>query len=108
MKIEINKQIKDILKNIPGNKTIKSNALKIYGALYLRSKRANKFGYFSAPSEYLKSINSNYSRIVEYFKSVGLIKVFTRTFQDENDVFNTIERKYINILTMLKPEEKIN
>lgn len=94
MKIEINKQIKDIIKNIPGNKTVKSNALKIYGALYLQSKRANKFGYFPVPSDYLKSINSNYSRIVEYFKGVGLIKVYTRTFQDDNDVFNTIEKKY--------------
>jgi hypothetical protein len=51
MIIEITQKIKDIINGMPNNKTVKNNALKIYAALYLQSKRANKHGYFPVPSE---------------------------------------------------------
>jgi hypothetical protein len=97
MEIEINKQIKDIINNMPFNKTVKINAIKIYGALYLMSKRSNKLGYFPVPSEYLVSINKRYNRIIKHFEEVGMIKPYTRPFQDQNDIFNTINKKYYDV-----------
>lgn len=97
MIVEINQSIKDIINNMPFNKTVKNNSLKIYGALYLMSKRKNKFGYFPVPSEYLKSINVRYYKIMDYFESVGLIKPYTRPVQDEKDIFNVIDKKYYDV-----------
>lgn len=97
MIVEINDKIKGIINDMPFNKTVKMNSIKIYAALYLMSKRQNKFGYFPVPSEYLMSINKRYNRIMTYFEEVGLIKPYTRMFQDENDLFNVIEKKYYDV-----------
>ena len=68
MEVEINEKIKGMINDMPFNKTVKINALKIYGALYLMSRRSNKHGYFPVPSGYLVSINKRYSRIMNYFE----------------------------------------
>lgn len=82
---------------MPFNKTVKNNAIKIYAALYLMSLRKNRFGYFPVPSDYLKSINVRYYKIIQHFQEVGLIKPYTRKIQDENDIFNVIEKKYYDV-----------
>jgi hypothetical protein len=97
MIVEINKQIKDIINDMPFNKTVKLNAIKIYGALYLMSKRKNKFGYFPVPSAYLVSINKRYTRILKHFEESGMIKPYTRPVIDENDIFKTIEKKFYDV-----------
>jgi hypothetical protein len=97
MIIEINDKIKSIINEMPFNKTVKNNAIKIYGALYIMSRRKNKFGYFPVPSEYLKSINLRYYKIMNYFEEVGLIKPYTRPIQDDNDVFNVIHKKHYDV-----------
>lgn len=97
MIIEINDKIKNIINKMPYNKTVKNNAVKIYAALYLMSKRKNKFGYYPVPSEYLKSINTRYYKIMDYFEEVGLIKPYTRPVQDENDIFETKHKKYYDV-----------
>lgn len=97
MIVEINDKIKGIINDMPYNKTVKNNAVKIYAALYLMSRRKNKFGYFPVPSEYLSSINKRYNRIIYHFEKVGMIKPYTRSFQDEKDIFNTIQKKYYDV-----------
>jgi hypothetical protein len=97
MIIEINNKIKSIINEMPFNKTVKNNAVKIYAALYLMSKRKNKFGYFHVPSEYLVSINKRYSRIIKYFEETEMIKPYTRPTQDDNDIFNVIHKKYYDV-----------
>lgn len=97
MEIEINDKVKSIINDMPFNKTVKMNAIKIYSGLYLMSKRKNKFGYFPVSSEYLMSINKRYSRIMKYFEESGLIKAYTRTIQDKDDVFKSSERKYYDV-----------
>lgn len=97
MIVEVNDKIRNIINDIPYNKTVKNNALKIYAALYLLSKRKNKFGYFPVSSEYLESINKRYSRIIRYFIEVGLIKIYTRPIQDEKDIFKTIHKKHYDV-----------
>lgn len=97
MIVEINDKIKEIINNIPYNKTVKNNAVKIYAALYLMSKRKNKWGYFSVPSEYLVSINKRYNKIMKYFEESGLIKPYTRPVQDEKDIFNVIHKKHYDV-----------
>jgi len=97
MTIEINDKIKTIINEIPYNITVKNNAVKIYAALYLMSKRKNKFDYFSVPSEYLSSINKRYKKIIDYFELIGLITPYTRPSIDTKDVFNTIHKKYYDV-----------
>ena len=97
MIIEINQKIKELINKMPFNKTVKNNALKIYGALYLLSKRQNKFGYFPVPSEYLKSINLRYFKIMDYFEETGLIKAYTRPHQDKDDIFKVVNKKYYDV-----------
>jgi hypothetical protein len=94
MIVEINDNIKKIINEMPYNKTVKNNALKIYSALFLLSNRANRQGYFSVPSEYLVSINKRYNKIINHFIKEGMIKPYMRKYQDNNDIFNTIEKKY--------------
>jgi hypothetical protein len=95
MIVEINKDIKDIINEMPYNKTFKMSALKIYGALYLCSRRSNKFGYFHVPSTYLMSINKRYKKIIDYFETTGLIEAYKRPII-EDDIFNTVYKKYYN------------
>lgn len=97
MIVEINDNIRNIINNIPYNKTVKNNALKIYAALYLMSKRKNKFGYFPVSSEYLKRINLRYYKIIDYFEEVGLIQSFKRPVQDNNDIFKTKYVRYYDV-----------
>lgn len=97
MIVEINDKIKKIINEMPYNKTVKNNALKIYAALYLMSKRKNKHGYFPVPSEYLKSINLRYFKIIDHFEKVGMIEPYTRAIQDSNDIFKTIHKKYYDV-----------
>lgn len=97
MLVEVNDKIKGIINEMPFNKTVKNNAIKIYAALYIMSKRKNKFGYFPVPSEYLKSINLRYYKIMDYFEENGLIKAYTRPIQDEKDIFNVIHKKYYDV-----------
>jgi hypothetical protein len=97
MIVEINEKIKGMINDMPFNKTVKLNAIKIYAALYLMSKRKNKHGYFPVPSSYLVSINKRYNRIINYFEEVGMIKSFTRPVIDEDDIFNTINKKYYDV-----------
>jgi len=94
MTVEINDKIKQIINGMPYNKTVKKNAIKIYGALYTLSQRKNKHGYFSVSSEYLKSINVRYFKIIDWFEQEGLIKAYTRPYMDENDIFSIVEKKY--------------
>ena len=97
MIIEINNGIRSIINNMPYNKTVKNNAIKIYAALYLMSKRQNRFGYFPVPSEYLKAINMRYYKIIDYFEEKGMIKAYQRAFQDENDLFNVKYKKFYDV-----------
>jgi len=97
MLVEVNNKIKCIINEMPFNITVKNNALKIYAALYLLSKRKNKFGFFPVASEYLKSINIRYYKIMDYFEESGLIKAYTRPLQDEKDIFNVINKKYYDV-----------
>lgn len=97
MIIEINDKIKQIINDLPYNKTVKFNAIKIYAALYIMSKRQNKHGYFPVPSDYLVSINKRYSKIMKEFEKAGMIKPYTRPVIDENDIFNTIDKKYYDV-----------
>jgi hypothetical protein len=97
MKVEINDKIKSIIDEMPYNKTVKKNALKIYAALYILSSRKNKFGYFPVPSVYLMSVNKRYFRIIDYFEEKKLIRAWTRPVIDEDNVFNVIDKKYYNV-----------
>jgi len=108
MEIEINDKIKKIINDMPFNKTVKNNAVKIYGALYLMSIRKNKFGYFSVPSQYLKSINVRYYKIMDYFEESGLIKPYTRLIQDDNDIFNNKEVRYYDVKKGICMKYKFN
>lgn len=97
MIIPVPTEVKALINEMPYNKTVKMNAIKIYGALYIMSNRKNKFGYFSVPSEYLKSINVRYYKIIDYFESKNIIQAFTRPIIDENDIFNVINKKYYDV-----------
>ena len=97
MVIEINEKIKSIINAMPYNKTVKTNAIKIYAALYMLSNRKNKFGYFPVPSDYLKSINVRYFKIMDWFETNGMIAAYTRPVQDENDIFNIKNKKYYDV-----------
>jgi len=97
MIIPIPTKVKTLINEMPYNKTVKMNAIKIYGALYIMNNRKNKFDYFSVPSEYLKSINVRYYKIMDYFEENNIIQPFTRPVIDDNDVFNVINKKYYDV-----------
>jgi hypothetical protein len=97
MIVEVNDKIKSIINEMPFNKTVKNNAFKIYAALYILSKRKNKFGYFPVPSGYLVTINKRYSNIIKYFEERELIKSYTRPVQDDNDIFKIVNKKYYDV-----------
>jgi hypothetical protein len=97
MIVTIPQVVKDVINNMPTNKTTKNNAIKIYAALFSLRIRKNNFGYFSVPSEYLKSINTRYYKIIDIFEKEGLIQPYTRPTQDENDIFNVINKKYYDV-----------
>jgi hypothetical protein len=95
MNLKINKLVKDTINSL-GNKTKKTNGLKIYSALIIMSKRQNKHGYFPVPSTYLESINCRYKTIIDVFLNVGIIEYFKGVHQDPNDLFSQKYTKYYN------------
>lgn len=96
MKVIIPKEVEKVINEMPFNKTVKKNAIKIYSALYLKSYLKNSQGYFPVPSEYLKSINLRYYKIMDYFIENNIIDFYKRPFEDNKDIFNTIYKKYYN------------
>lgn len=96
MNIKVPKEVKKVINDMPYNKTVKTNAIKIYAALYLKSHLKNSNGYFPVPSEYLQSINKRYYNIMEYFIKSGIIDFYKKAYQDDDDIFNTIYRKSYN------------
>lgn len=95
MKIEINDTIKSIIDEI-GNKTKRKNALKIYAALWSKSILSDKFGWFPISAKYMMSINKRYKSILDHFIERGLIEYKERSFDDPNDLFGSVKRKYYN------------
>jgi hypothetical protein len=96
MIIKLPKEVRDAINTMPFNKTVKTNAIKIYAALYMKSHLKNSNGYFPVSSEYLQSINKRYNNILKYFIEKNLIDFYKKAYQDENDIFNTIYRKSYN------------
>jgi hypothetical protein len=96
MNIKVPKEVKKAINDMPYNKTVKTNAIKIYAALYLKSHLRNSNGYFPVASEYLKSINLRYYNIMDYFIKSGIIDFYKKAYQDDDDIFNTIYRKSYN------------
>lgn len=94
MRVTISQQFKDAINSMPYNKTVKRNALKIYAALYSKEYLKNNHGYFPVASDYLKSVNVRYFKIIDYFEERGLIDVYKRAVQDDDDIFNTKYKKY--------------
>lgn len=76
-----------------GNKTVQSNALKIYAALVQRSLRKNSDGYFDVPSTYLKSINLRYYKIIDKFIEDGILDYYKRAVQGDT-IFDTKIKKF--------------
>lgn len=89
MRITLPERVKAVIENL-GNTTRRNSGLKIYAALYERTNRADKHGYFDCPAAYLKSVNDKYADIIKRFIKDGLIKRKERLKQDPNDIFNTI------------------
>lgn len=96
MIIKIPNDVKQAINEMPFNKSVKNNALKIYAALYQKSHLKNSHGYFPVASTYLQSINKRYNRILTYFIDKKIIDFYKKAYQDENDIFNTIWRKSYN------------
>jgi hypothetical protein len=96
MIIKLPKEVKDVINNMPFNKTVKNNSIKIYAALFMKSHLKNSSGYFPVSSAYLQSINKRYSNILTHFIENNIIDFYKKPYQDENDVFNTIYRKSYN------------
>jgi len=96
MKIIIPEQV---INSIDGfkRKDVRDVAYKIYCALKGREERKNpQSGFFDVPSEYLKSINVRYYKIIDKFLQDGIIKYYSRPTGDPKDIFNTIQKKYYN------------
>jgi hypothetical protein len=97
MDIYITKEIHDSLNRLPGNKTAQKSYLKVYAALYLLSQYKNKQGYFTAPSSYLKKINSRYLKVVKHLINEGLL-IFKTTLHNGDTLFSAdIEKKYYSV-----------
>lgn len=95
MIIKLNTEVKAVINNL-GNKTAKSNGLKVYAALILMSNRQNKHGYFPVPSTYLESVNKRYTRTIKALLEAGIIEYYKGIKEDSEDLFNTIYTKYYN------------
>jgi len=96
MEINIPIEFEKAINEMPFNKTVKKNSIKVYAALYHKSYLSNKHGYFSVPSSYLQTINSRYNKIIKYFIDKNLIKYYERMVEDPNDIFNNVTKKYYN------------
>lgn len=96
MKVIMPKEFQIAINEMPANKTVKKNAIKIYAALYLKQSLKNSHGYFPISSDYMKSINVRYYKILDYFIERGLIDFYKKEYEDPNDLFGTIYRKSYN------------
>jgi len=96
MIIKVPQEFKKAINEMPFNKTVKKNAIKIYAALYLKYHLKNGNGYFPISSEYLQSINKRYSNILNYFIEKNLIDFYKKAYPDENDIFKTKYTKAYN------------
>ena len=97
MIITIPQKVRDTINSMVTNKTTKNNAIKVYAGLYSLRIRANNSGYFPVPSEYLKSINTRYYKIIDLFEKENIIKPYTRPYQDTTDIFNVINKRYYDV-----------
>jgi hypothetical protein len=97
MKVIIPNEVKSVINDMPFNKTVKTNAIKIYAALYIKSHLKNSQGYFPVSSEYLQSINKRYNNILKYFIEKNIIDFYKKAYPDDKDIFNTIYRKSYNV-----------
>lgn len=96
MKIIIPQQVIDSVNEFK-RKDVKEKAYKIYCALKSRENRKNpQTGYFDVPSEYLKSINLRYYKIIDKFIEHGIIQYYSRPSTDEKNIFMSVEKKYYN------------
>lgn len=89
----------EVIKSVNGfkRKDVKDVAYKIYAALKHREERKNTTtGWFDVPSEYLKSINLRYYRIIDKFIEDGIIEYYSRPSTDPKDIFNSVQKKYYN------------
>jgi hypothetical protein len=77
MKINVTQLVKNSVESFKRKDSI-INGYKIYTALYQKCKYSNSDGYFSVPSAYLKSINSNYHRFIKRFIEDGILKYYQR------------------------------
>jgi hypothetical protein len=94
MKIIMPKEVEASILSMEGNKTVKTNAIKIYAAFYLKSNIKNSNGYFPVPAEYLQTINKRYIKILRHFIETGIIDYYKRAHQDPEDIFNTIYKRH--------------
>lgn len=94
LKTIIPQEFMDAINSMPYNKSVKKSAIKVYGALKLKSKHTDNNNYFYVPSTYLHKVNIRYNRIIKYFIEKELIKPYTRTKEDPNDIFSSKEVRY--------------
>jgi hypothetical protein len=95
MKIIIPQQAIDSINSFK-RKDVRKAGYKIMAALLERNERRNTTtNWFDMPSEYLKSINVRYYKIIDKFIEDGIIKYYSRP-TIEDDIFNSVEKKYYN------------
>jgi hypothetical protein len=75
---------------------VRNKALKIYCALIKLNERKNTTtGWFDVPSNYLKSINVRYYKIIDKFLEDGILCYYSRP-TIEGDIFISVDKKYYN------------
>jgi len=96
MKITVPNEVRTAINDMPRNKTVKRNAIKVYAALFLKQHLKNNQGYFPVPSTYLMSVNKRYNNILTYFIDKKILDYYKKPYQDDSDIFNTIYKKSYN------------
>ena len=94
-KIIIPSEIENILPDV-GNKTKQKSLLKIYNALVLKSKYANKEGWFEVSSKYLRKINGRYSSIISILEENNIIEHLEKVYEAGSkygDLFEAVTKK---------------
>lgn len=91
MRITIPKEVITVIEGL-GNKTKQKSGMKVYTALYQRSHRADKHGYFYVPSTYLEKVNYRYYTVIEKFIEGGIIKPKETIKPDPTDIFKSIKK----------------
>jgi len=90
MEIILNNKAKEVIETL-GNKTARMAGLKIYTALYNKSKYKNGDGYFSVPSRYLIKVNRRYNKVINTFIEHNIIEYYKRI---EYGLFENREIKF--------------